>query len=195
VLSTPQSCRSPRRADVVLERRQCASPGCERSFIPRSVAHKFCREHSRAKARNASEKVRYGWGHQRTRAQWAPAVATGKIKCARCGLPIGPSEPWDLGHVDGAGPRAYSGPEHARCNRATSGRNGKVTSWADLEERVPAGIVRCGLCGSRIRPDAGWQTEPSYGPVHGACEKPPLEDAPPLVRLWSRDWDSEDPWA
>jgi hypothetical protein len=75
-----------------------------------------------------------GRHHQRTRADLAGLVATGRCRCARgagCreaelvdGVLVGglirPGEPWDLGHVDGSGRRLYSGPEHRACNRATS---------------------------------------------------------------------------
>ena len=44
----------------------------------------------------------------------------GGVLCARCGDEIAPQDHWDLGHLDGGGPREYSGPEHAACNRATS---------------------------------------------------------------------------
>jgi hypothetical protein len=63
----------------------------------------------------------YGGRHQRRRALLAPLVAAGSVTCARCGKPIGPGEPWDLGHVDGDRQR-YSGPEHRSCNRSTAGR-------------------------------------------------------------------------
>jgi hypothetical protein len=47
--------------------------------------------------------------------------------CARCGLPIVPGTPWDLGHVDGSGKTMYQGPEHRKCNRgARPGRDGGV---------------------------------------------------------------------
>jgi hypothetical protein len=62
----------------------------------------------------------YGWGHQKLRKRLAPAVAAGMVTCARCGELIQPGEPWDLGHTEDR--RGYAGPEHRRCNRATTGR-------------------------------------------------------------------------
>lgn len=61
----------------------------------------------------------YGREHQKLRAQWRPYVEAGEISCARCGLRIEAGQPWDLGHVDGDR-LTYQGPEHRRCNRATS---------------------------------------------------------------------------
>ena len=68
-----------------------------------------------------------GYPHQKRRQLWAPIVADGRVRCARCHKPILPGEPWDLGHVDGSGRKAYSGPEHRRCNRSTGGR--KPVRW------------------------------------------------------------------
>ena len=74
---------------------------------------------------------KWGWRHQKLRAEWAPLVAAGGVHCARgddClrrdepgGTLIRPGEPWDLGHDD-HDPDRYAGPEHRRCNRSTYGR-------------------------------------------------------------------------
>jgi len=61
----------------------------------------------------------YGHEHQQRRERLAPKVATGTVRCARCGELIAAGERWDLGHDDHDRSR-YTGPEHARCNRATA---------------------------------------------------------------------------
>jgi hypothetical protein len=63
----------------------------------------------------------YDAKHKRLRAEFARLVDRGGVRCWRCGDLIAPGSLWDLGHVDG-NPGAYRGPEHRRCNRATSGR-------------------------------------------------------------------------
>jgi hypothetical protein len=80
----------------------------------------------------------YDRRHHHLRKQLAPIVATGRVTCWRCGKPITPTQPWDLGHDD-QDRRIYRGPEHARCNRATSGRPAKTKTAAT--EQHPGIIV------------------------------------------------------
>ena len=72
------------------------------------------------RARGTRQQRGYDANHDRIRAQWAPLVATGDIRCPRCKQPIAPDEPWDLGHSDDR--RNYTGPEHATCNRSAGGK-------------------------------------------------------------------------
>src|SRR3954454_20462834 len=91
-----------------------------------------------ARARLPRDVRGYGPAHQALRAELAPHVAAGGVRCARCGELIAAGEPWDLGHVDEDRSR-YAGPEHQRCNRATAGRR----PWAPvpvLEEAERAGL-------------------------------------------------------
>jgi hypothetical protein len=64
----------------------------------------------------------YGTDHQRERQRWAPYVNAGQVRCARCGQPIQPGTAWDLGHSTDR--TTWTGPEHARCNRADGARRG-----------------------------------------------------------------------
>lgn len=94
----------------------CPEPGCP-NLMPCATHARELRRRQDA-ARPSSAKRGYGRAHQRARARLAPLVATGTVVCARCGELIGAGEDWDLGHDDNDRLR-YSGPEHARCNRAT----------------------------------------------------------------------------
>jgi hypothetical protein len=53
------------------------------------------------------------------RKRLAPLVASGQMRCARCGGFILPGTPFDR-HVDGDRTR-YQGLEHAACNRGAAG--------------------------------------------------------------------------
>jgi hypothetical protein len=79
-------------------RRKCAEPGCERYFIPKTSRHRFCLVHRKTGPVDPMHYRRYGPGHRRLRAQWAPRVTAGIVECARCGELIRPSEAWDPGH-------------------------------------------------------------------------------------------------
>ena len=76
----------------------------------------------------------YGWRHQARRARWAPLVATGQVCCTRCGQPILPGTPWDLGHDD-HDRTLTTGPEHRACNRAAAARKTNATKRARAEWR------------------------------------------------------------
>jgi hypothetical protein len=76
------------------------------------------------------------------RRRYASLVASGRAWCARCGEFIDPEEPWDLGHDDHDRSK-YSGPEHVRCNRATSTR--PRLRWSRVWfEPVPPGVELMG---------------------------------------------------
>jgi hypothetical protein len=64
----------------------------------------------------------YGWKHEKLRKVWQRQIDEQHgptVLCARCLRPILPGQEWDLGHDDYDRSR-YTGPEHRRCNRATS---------------------------------------------------------------------------
>jgi hypothetical protein len=42
----------------------------------------------------------YDAAHRAERARWQPHVQAGLVACWRCGRPILPGTPWDLGHDD-----------------------------------------------------------------------------------------------
>src|SRR5829696_1684088 len=92
----------------------------ERSRVAttRPIARTFWRGGERSvKAKTASRG--YGGRHQALRRRLAAIVEAGLASCSRCGYPIVPGEPWDVGHDD-RDRTIYAGPEHRRCNRATA---------------------------------------------------------------------------
>lgn len=93
---------------------------------------------ARERERGTSAERGYGADHQARRAERAEDVAAGIVDCARCHQPIRPGEAWDLGHTDDRS--GYTGPEHARCNRAAprlaaghSARKGSAPSSPDRD--------------------------------------------------------------
>lgn len=70
-----------------------------------------------------SDKQLYAGRHQALRRALDPYVPGSP--CWRCGRPILPGQPWDLGHDDD-NPAIYRGPEHAVCNRAAGARKGNA---------------------------------------------------------------------
>ncbi|WJZ27877.1 HNH endonuclease [Arthrobacter phage 1191A] len=63
----------------------------------------------------------YGNDHQIIRKKWQRIIDQGETKCARCGKPIQPDMPWDLGHTEDR--TGYNGPECVPCNRGAGARN------------------------------------------------------------------------
>ena len=82
------------------------------------------REIRKRRAKNA----RYGARHHRTKDALRPVVAAGLAVCARCGRPIEPGTPWDLGHDD-LDPSRYAGPEHRLCNQTAPHRTRTSRAW------------------------------------------------------------------
>lgn len=103
--------------------RPCSTPGC-----PELVQRGKCSTCTAAvdAARGTPEQRGYDKAHRSRRRQAAPQVATGTVRCWRCGELIAPGEEWDLGHDD-EDRSVTRGPEHrGRCNRAAAARKGNA---------------------------------------------------------------------
>jgi hypothetical protein len=90
---------------------------------------KYGRDGPRRPARLAATARRTGRYERRLARQ----VAAGGARCVRCGLPIAPGAPFDLGHVDGDRSR-YAGPEHPECNRHAGARRGAAVTNAQRRD-------------------------------------------------------------
>lgn len=97
--------------------RVCPVPGCG-TLTPGGRCPTHAAEYEQK--RGTRQQRGYTAEHDRLRAQLAPLVAQGRAICHRCRKPIDPAEPWDLGHNDDR--TAWTGPEHAACNRSAGGR-------------------------------------------------------------------------
>jgi|SRR5829696_5832504 len=114
-------------------------------------------------ARRASSR-RYGQVHKTVRKRWRLRVEAGGVACVRCGEPIKPGTPWDLGHVDGGRPGEYAGPEHRRCNRAQPA----IEAWqARAAQKGEEDAVPRGRAASRWGTER-WSRHWS-GPYNEAC--------------------------
>jgi hypothetical protein len=77
------------------------------------------------RARGSRQARGYDTEHDRLRARWKPRVEAGGVHChaAVCVEParlILAGQAWDLGHT--ADRTAWTGPEHASCNRSAGGK-------------------------------------------------------------------------
>ena len=98
------------------------------------------REKSRARRAKYGTTTERGYGrrHRDLRAGYERQIQTGLIKCARCGRPIVPGEPWDLGHDDNdrrrySGKRYGSGREQRRPRAQTAPREPVRACSSDAE--------------------------------------------------------------
>lgn len=113
-----------------MAKRNCSRPGCP-TLVEAGARSGRCGDCEREAdaARGTRQERGYDADYDAERRRWAPKVATGTVTCRRAssgrclvGSPvIAADEPWNLGHPD-ADCRAPMGPEHRRCNLATSTR-------------------------------------------------------------------------
>jgi hypothetical protein len=94
----------------------------------RSLRIETAKQRRQRLVKNRRQLERYNRKHREVRASFAPLVAAGLAKCARCGELIEPGSLWDMGHDD-RDPSIYSGPEHAGCNRGAPHRNSVSRDW------------------------------------------------------------------
>lgn len=98
-----------------MSKRVCRVHGC-----PRIQDAKLCTEHARAheRSRGSSNQRGYDAAHDKERRRVIKSGIENR-RCAKCGVQFEPDEPFHLGHTDDR--RAWSGPEHIRCNTGAAG--------------------------------------------------------------------------
>lgn len=103
-----------------MSKRRCAATNCPKlTPAGRTYCDTHAKQHDRARGKTTARG--YGWTYQQQRAKAAALVNAGRATCWRCGQPITPGTPWDLGHDDHDRTTLH-GPEHATCNRSAGGR-------------------------------------------------------------------------
>lgn len=116
-LSRPNRTGLPGRFADVPTRPRAACPTCRRLS---GCTCATMRRQAVDEARGSATHRGYGAAHHFERGRWMPEVNAGLVACAPCGRPILAGQAWDLGHTDDR--RAWTGPEHASCNRAAAAR-------------------------------------------------------------------------
>jgi hypothetical protein len=99
------------------------------------------------KKRQSSRHARgYTNAHVARRRQLEPLVATGQVRCCRCGQLIEPGQAWHLDHRDDR--RGYLGPSHATCNlraaahKRNAARKERQLIWSRVWfEPIPPNVV------------------------------------------------------
>jgi hypothetical protein len=106
--------------------RVCAEPGC-----PELSSSRYCPTDAakHEQARGSRQQRGYTSEHDRLRARWKPKVDACTVHChahtcIEAVRLILPGQAWDLGHTDDR--TAWTGPEHARCNRSAGGKAAHV---------------------------------------------------------------------
>lgn len=102
--------------------RVCSEPGC-----PELTAGGRCPDHRAQQERRRGTRQQRGYTneHDRLRARWKPKVEACTVHCHAIVCIehvrlILPGQAWDLGHT--ADRTAWTGPEHATCNRSAGGK-------------------------------------------------------------------------
>ena len=100
----------------------CAEAGCP-TPVPHGTSRCPTHTRDRDRARGTTKARGYTGQHRTTRDALTPLHQAGALTCWRCGEPIAPNEPMDLGHDD-HDRTITRGPEHANdCNRSAAGRS------------------------------------------------------------------------